>query len=135
MLLVDEVAGQGTIELGQARVSKPMISVRELLHIRVELEWRASDEQQLQHSGRPTDTPEARLNAAARPQAARMFAGDNGCDNRKIDRLYAVAEKAFLNQRIFVLLDDHQAEELDELVEVERTTTATFLLLTPLQGG
>ena len=37
--------------------------------------------------------------------------------------------------RFFILLDDRQAEHLDDQVELDRTANATFLQLTPLQGG
>ena len=47
----------------------------------------------------------------------------------------AAAERAFQDGRYFVLLNDRQAENLDETIDLARTTEVTFLLLTPLKGG
>lgn len=53
----------------------------------------------------------------------------------QIDGLVADAEQAFVAGRYYLLLDDRQADDLDEAVDLDRTSEATFLLLTPLQGG
>lgn len=138
MLLIDEVVGHDVQVLGPAKISKPTITVRELLKLRVELEWRATEghrQKHLQQAEHIAERPEALLNATSRSYAKRIFSNQDGCNQRKLDRKYATVEEAFLNQRIFVLLDHRQAEMLDEVVQVERTAAVTFLLLTPLRGG
>jgi hypothetical protein len=51
------------------------------------------------------------------------------------DRMVEAAEQGFLRNRFFILLDDRQAEHLDDQLELDRTGNVTFLQLTPLQGG
>ena len=120
MLLLDEIAGQSAKHVGEAQTSKLTISVRELLRMRVELEWRAAQERTM-NTGAYRDL--------------QMFSEPHDQDAKRLERMFENAEKAFQAQRLFVLLDDKQARDLDEQVDVERTGAATFLLLTPLQGG
>jgi hypothetical protein len=61
---------------------------------------------------------------------------------RMIDKKYIDPEKqtyialnAFLNNVFFVLIDDKQATSLDEQVLLEKSTTVSFIKLTPLVGG
>lgn len=42
---------------------------------------------------------------------------------------------AFKANGFFVLVDDHQAEELNEMVTVKPSTVVSFVKLTPLVGG
>jgi hypothetical protein len=131
----DEYAGR-VAPWGRLDFALPRISVRELIHERVRLElerlgeWRSAEPATLAL----TET-EKRLNGAARPSpiSGLLTADDShgGSASRQISR----AEQAFLEGRYFVLLDDRQAESLDEQVELERTSEVTFLLLTPLRGG
>jgi hypothetical protein len=46
-----------------------------------------------------------------------------------------IALDAFLTNGYFVLVDDRQASSLDEQVLVEKSTTVSFVKLTPLVGG
>lgn len=133
MLLIDEIAGQAAREIGPVPTARLTITVRELLHMRVELEWQAAHEER---PGIVPGSPEARLNAGSKPQPRGFFAmADAGRDAARLARACAAAEQAFCDQQLFVLLDDSQATSLDQVVEVERTAAATFLLLTPLRGG
>ena len=145
MLLVGEVAGERQM-LGRAEFGKLAISVRELLHARIDLELeRARDERHqklrlsraaaAEHARGYAGTREWRLNGPAKTCRPNLFvppAGDRLPDR---EALLGTVEEAFCANRFFVLLDDRQAESLDEMIEVERTGEATFLLLTPLQGG
>lgn len=139
MLLIDEIAGQDVRQVGRAPAGKLTMSVRELLHARVELEWhdRSAPAGDLRGANQAAPgSHEARLNRRTEG-GVRGFFMDGSCavPERRLERMCAAAEQAFLDQRIFVLLDDRQAESLDQVIEVERTGSATFLLLTPLQGG
>ena len=139
MLLIDEIAGQDVRPVGRAPAGKLTITVRELLLMRVELEWRDRNEPIADlHAGGHVapDSHEARLNRGTEGGVRGFFVGEScAVPERRLERMCAAAEQAFLDQRIFVLLDDRQAENLDQVIEVERTGAATFLLLTPLQGG
>lgn len=46
-----------------------------------------------------------------------------------------VALESFKCNGFFILIDDYQAESLDELVEVNSNPTISFIKLTPLVGG
>jgi hypothetical protein len=64
----------------------------------------------------------------------------NGCKDRKpraIDwhRQFDVAVKAFEAQHVIILIDDHQAKDLDEEIVIQPETKVTFLKLVPLMGG
>lgn len=87
-----------------------------------------------QYERDPSKTVEAQLNTASLATLG-LFAEPQKAEARKLEPMLQTAETAFLEQRIFILLDDRQAENLDEMVDVKRTATATFLLLTPLKGG
>jgi hypothetical protein len=139
MLLIDEIAGQDCRPVGRAPAGKLTMTVRELLHARVALEWHdrtapAGDVRSADQAA--PDSHEARLNRGTEGKVRGFFAGGTcAVPERRLERMCAAAEQAFLDQHIFVLLDDRQAESLDQVIEVERTGAATFLLLTPLQGG
>lgn len=48
---------------------------------------------------------------------------------------YEQALAAFDQNGFLILVDDEQVTELDELIEVDLSTTVTFLKLVPLVGG
>lgn len=52
-----------------------------------------------------------------------------------IEQLQERALTAFTDNQIVVLLNDRQAEELDENIEITGKSNVTFLRLTPLIGG
>lgn len=145
MLLVDEIAGERQV-LGDAAFTRPVISVRELVQARIELELEAAEDARLdklrrsraaiaEHARGYAGTPEVRLNGAEKGFRAGLFT-PAGCERLpERETLFRVAEEGFTANAFFVLLDDRQADSLDELIEIDRTGEATFLLLTPLQGG
>lgn len=45
------------------------------------------------------------------------------------------AVEGFEKNQILVLINDHQAESLDETIEITRGSTVSFVKLTPLVGG
>lgn len=129
-ILFDEHLGQ-VHPAGEIRFPKAKASVRELIRARVELEV-----------GRKGDRTVAAGPAGQAPDDRRGFAGfasmllrpseDEGSDPQA---LIEEAERGFSLGRYFILLDDRQAESLDDEIDLDRTGEATFLLLTPLQGG
>ncbi len=46
-----------------------------------------------------------------------------------------IALKAFENNGFFLLVDEKQAEELEDVVTITETTIISFIKLTPLVGG
>lgn len=141
LMLLDEHLGQ-VRPAGQVHFTKPRASVRELLRARIELEIeRQKDEGAAALAGRaPPIVPgptEIALNGDRGAYGlGSLFVRMDGPDGRRrLDTLVAEAERGFASGRYYILLDDRQAESLDEMVDLDRTGEATFLLLTPLQGG
>jgi hypothetical protein len=130
MLMLDERHGT-TVTVGEAHFETPKISVRALIRTRVELEL------ERQHSQIKATVHETRLNGSARAFGPGLLFGESTSDQAiaKRDALVALAEEGFTAGRYFVLLDDRQAETLDEEIDIASTVEALFLMLTPLQGG
>jgi hypothetical protein len=78
---------------------------------------------------------ELQLNGADKVLRPSLFRACGGGESPARDRMIEAAEQGFLRNRFFILLDDRQAEHLDDKVELDKTGEVTFLLLTPLQGG
>ena len=90
---------------------------------------------------------EVRLYNLTRPQLFRSLvqpseaeATLNGDKLRKGRTVDAEAQckqalKAFEQNGFFILIDDRQVEELDEVIELKVDTKVSFLKLTPLVGG
>ena len=70
-------------------------------------------------------------------EAERALNGYKMKNKVKVDaeKQVLTALAAFKSNGFFVLVDDHQAEELDELVTVKPSTVVSFVKLTPLVGG
>lgn len=51
------------------------------------------------------------------------------------ERQVEVALQAFQSNGFFILIDDHQAEFLDEIVSINSNPIISFVKLTPLVGG
>lgn len=72
------------------------------------------------------------------PEAAEVaLNGTKPRARRQIDwkKQFERACEAFEANRVLILVDDRQAEALDEPVEIKRGTAVTFLKLLPLVGG
>lgn len=141
-ILFDEHLGQ-VHPAGEVRFPKATATIRDLIRARVELEIeRSRDQSQLALESQrsklivPGEVETALNGDRGAYGLGALFmraAADEGRHN--LDRLVADAEEGFSLGRYFILFDRHQAEGLDEVIDLERTGEATFLLLTPLQGG
>lgn len=103
------------------------ISVRELIRKRVYEEVQEFNLKEPEHFRglvQPTD-------------AERVLNGYKLRKRRKIDweQQYARAVEAFERNGFLVLVDDRQAESLDEEIEIRIDTQVSFLRLVPLVGG
>lgn len=69
--------------------------------------------------------------------AERTLNGFEVREGRRVDpeEQYGKAVEAFYRNGFILLVNDRQAEELDEEIEVRPGTTVTFLKLVPLVGG
>ena len=141
-ILFDEHLGQ-VHPAGEVRFPKATATIRDLIRARVELEVeRTRDEagdalaSKLEKLIVPGPVEQALNGDRGAYGLGAMFMrveGDDG--SARLDRLIANAEEGFSLGRYFILFDQHQAEGLDEVIDLDRTGEATFLLLTPLQGG
>jgi hypothetical protein len=137
MLLTDEIGGT-VYSVGEVRLHKPVITVRELIGARVDLELEADRDRKAEVRRRAmqgVSSRELQLNGAEKALRPSLFQACRGGDSRARDRLIEAAEQGFLRNRFFILLDDRQAEHLDDKLELDKTGKVTFLMLTPLQGG
>jgi hypothetical protein len=78
------------------------------------------------------------FNMLVRPALAeRVLNGFKFKEKKTIDwrEQYEAAIHAFDRNGFIVLVDDLQAETLDQIIEIAPQTTVTFLKLTPLVGG
>ena len=104
------------------------ITVRELIRSRVyqEVKDHNAQQNQLEFCGlvQPTDTE-------------RTLNGFRMKTPRQIDwkEQFDKALEAFEQQQILILIDDHQAESLEEEIEIRTDTRVSFLRLTLLVGG
>ena len=137
MLLTDEIGGE-VYPVGEVRLHKPVITVRELIGVRVDLELEAHRDREADVRGRSMpglSGRELRLNGAEKALRPSIFSACRKEESPARDRMIEAAEQGFLRNRFFILLDDRQAEHLDDELELGRTGEVTFLQLTPLQGG
>lgn len=142
-ILFDEHLGQ-VHPAGEVRFPKATATIRDLIRARVELEVeRARDQTGFALASRlkglivPGPVETALNGDRGAYGLGAMFMrvdGDEGGRHR-LDKLIANAEEGFSLGRYFILFDQHQAEGLDEVIDLDKTGGATFLLLTPLQGG
>jgi hypothetical protein len=136
LVLFDERLGQ-IHTIGRFSLEKTRLSVRDLIRLRVELELeRETERRALAGTDRcefrnPT---EALLNAVGAGSGSWIIPPGIP-EQRNLDQLIDEAERAFVAGRNYILLGNCQAEELDQKIDLEGTAEATFLLLTPLQGG
>ena len=123
----ESASGQSLYEISLEFLSE-RITVRELLRERVHHEVREFNRQQdkliFQGLVQPTD-------------AERTLNGSKLRTHRPLDweAQFALALEGFTDNAFFVLIDNRQAEELDEEFVVGPTTTVSFVKLTPLVGG
>ena len=128
-ILFDEHLGT-CYPVGEARLGGNGATVRDLIRARVELEL----ERQAGRLSPPSPAETALNGTKALPSPVSMFL-DRLSSRRDLEALVRHAEAGFEQGRYFLLLNDRQAEALDEAVDLAGTSEATFLMITPLQGG
>jgi hypothetical protein len=123
----DETTSGGTLHEFALEVLTERITVRELIRSRVYQEVQDYNRRQ----------PEV-YRGLVQPTDAEMTL--NGCKPRKartIDwkKQYEKAVEAFQTNGVLILVDDKQAESLEDEIVVAPDTRVSFLRLTPLVGG
>jgi hypothetical protein len=123
----ETVSGQSLYELSLEFLTE-VITVRDLLRERVHHEVQEFNRQQdkliFQGLVQPEDTE-------------RTLNGSKLKAHRPLDweAQFALAVEGFATNAYFVIIDDRQAETLDEAFAVGPQTTVCFVKLTPLVGG
>lgn len=104
------------------------ITVRELIRSRVYQEVRDFNVRENRQEFRGLVTP---------TDAEHTLNGDRLPKSKQIDwqRQFAKATETFEQGRILILINDHQAQSLEEPIEIRTDTVVTFLKLTLLVGG
>ncbi|WP_338872999.1 hypothetical protein WBJ53_29395 [Spirosoma sp. SC4-14] len=123
----DETALGKVLNSYQLPILQEVLTVAELIRLRVEHEV-ADYNQRL---------PET-FQALVQPTGAeRVLNGYQIRSKRLIDseKQVYIALDAFQKNGFFILIGNHQAETLDELVSLTNNTTISFIKLTPLIGG
>jgi hypothetical protein len=136
MLLTDEIGGE-VYSVGEVHLHKPVITVRELIGVRVDLELEGHRDREAAVRSRVIpglSTRELQLNGFEKALRPSLFTRRSG-EPLVRDKMVEAAEQGFLRNRFFILLDDRQAENLDDELQLDQTGQVTFLQLTPLQGG
>ncbi len=120
-------SGQSLYELSLEFLSES-ITVRQLLRERVHHEVREFNRQQ----------DNLVFHGLVQPEGAeRTLNGTKLKAHRPLDweAQFALAVEGFATNAYFVIIDDRQAETLDETFVVGPQTTVSFVKLTPLVGG
>ena len=130
-ILFDEHLGQ-VHPAGEVRFLRPSATIRDLIRARIELELEKQHDQAALARPGPA---EVALNGKRGAYGLGSMFLDPASGRNDVEALVKAAEQGFERGHYFILVDDRQAEGIDEVIDLEKTGEATFLLLTPLQGG
>ncbi len=138
--IVDEFVGQGRTKAFELRLASERITGRELVRRRVQVEVAlANAKSSKAHAAHErtrsflisfdANAVEAVLNPPRKPRkSAKSIRFD---ETEECDR----ALKALTSNRVIMLIDDRQIEDLDKEITVTPDSEVVFLRLTPLIGG
>ena len=118
---------------GEPRLSMTLNFPKNHVSVRELIETRVRSEVENYNAGQPEI-----FNMLVQPALAeRVLNGFKFKEKRQIDwrGQYEKAVQAFDRNGFIVLVDDIQAESLDQIIEIEPRTNVTFLKLVPLVGG
>lgn len=128
----DESASGEPLDQRPLEFPTERITIRDLIRERVYQEVqdfnRKRDEMHFKGLVQPTDAEKV-LNGTRTTYKLKK--------HRDIDwkEQFKLAEEAFARNGFFILIDDKQAEELDQEFTIAKETTVSFVKLTPLVGG
>jgi hypothetical protein len=137
LVVVDEHLGV-LHPMGEIRFPTARVTIAGLIAARVELEVERERRRRAATAVDPAvrNAAEDELNMGKVAQGGWILAKRHpDGEPPSSEDLIEEAQRAFAAGRFFILLGNRQAESLDEMVELAETTEATFMRLTPLQGG
>lgn len=125
--ITDETAGGKRLSDMEVTVGNELTTVREIIKARVEAEVKAYN----------TKRPEYFHGLVQPTEAESTLNGYRMKTKKEVDaeKQYLTAFDAFQKNRYFILIDNIQAESLDQMVVVNADTNISFVKLTPLIGG
>ncbi len=125
--ITDESLTGAILNAIEVNIKNEIVTVKDIIAARVEAEVENYNDK----------VPEY-FNGLVRPSdAEKTLNGFKLKEKRKIDaeKQTYIAYQAFENNGFLVLIDDQQAESLEQEVLLEKNATVSFLKLTPLIGG
>ncbi len=127
LLINDETAVGKILNQISLEVESETITVKELIMLRVNYEVEVYNQK----------LPDYFSGLVQPTEAERVLNGYKMREKRQIDaeKQCYIALKAFQENGYFILIDNHQAENLDKNILVTSDTTISFVKLTPLVGG
>jgi hypothetical protein len=123
----DETSGGNVLSEIQIPVKGKLVTVKDIIEARVEFEVKKYNEK----------LPEYFLGLVQPSQAEKTLNGYRMRERKKVDvekQIY-IALDAYQKNGYFVLVDDKQADSLDQEVNIKPKTVVSFVKLTPLIGG
>lgn len=127
LTIVDQKMSGEAISEMTLQFDRSLVTLKDVISSRVETEVRKYNEKVTDYFNglvRPTDA-EVTLNGYRMKKRQKIDA----------EKQTYVALKAFHSNAYFVLVDDHQAESLDDEIHITPETKVSFIRLTPLVGG
>jgi hypothetical protein len=129
LTILDETAAGSIISRLELEIAQEMLTVRELISQRVRDEVAAYNTRQ-----------NGVFQGLVQPTESERVLNGNGYRLRPTQRIDAEQQtyralEAFQNNGFFLLVNDRQAESLDEEIWLGSGATASFVKLTPLVGG
>ena len=126
--IIDESLSGEVLYESVLTIKSSSISVKELIESRVSSEVKTyNDDVEKKFYGLIQPTKEIKLNESLKKKKTKGLV-----DAEK--QIY-VALDAFQKNGFFILIDEVQAESLDQKIEISETTRISFVKLTPLVGG
>lgn len=127
LTITDETAGGKVLNEVKVSLANELTTVKEIVRARVYAEVDAYNNKMPEY-----------FNGLVQPnEAEATLNGFKLKEKRKVDaeQQYLTALDAFKKNGYFVLIDNIQAESLEQMVVINDNTTVSFIKLTPLVGG
>lgn len=123
----DETSGGKLLSEIQIPIKSKTVTVKDIIEARVEYEVKKYNEK----------LPEYFMGLVQPTSAEKTLNGFKMKERKKIDpeKQVYTALHAFQNNGYFVLIDDKQADSLEQEIPVTPKTVVSFVKLTPLVGG
>ena len=127
LTIKDETAGGEVMNNIPVSFAAELVSVKEIIRVRVFADVEAYNQK----------LPEYFQGLIQPGEAERTLNGYRMTNRRKVDaeKQYTIALDAFIKNGYFILIDNIQAVDPDQMVVINATTEISFIKLTPLVGG